>query len=181
MKKLFLMICCVATFISFQSCQEIEDSLPQTVDFVDVEQYVGLWYEVASITQPFSVGCLCTTAEYEVKENGRLNVFNRCILKNPDGEVNTIVGEAKVIPKSGNAKLSVNFSSVGNFGAPYWIIDLADDYSYAVVSDPLKATLFILSRTPEMNPDTYSSIIDKLRKLKYPISKIKMTSQACNI
>lgn len=181
MKKLFLMICCVATLTSFQGCQEIEDALPKTVESVDVEKYMGLWYELASIPQFFSIGCLCTTAEYAIKENGRVSVFNRCILNRPDGEENTILGEARVVPKSGNAKLSVNFGSVDNFGAPYWIVDLADDYSYAVVSDPLKSTLFILSRTPELDATTYEGIIQRLRENKYPVARLRTTSQVCNI
>lgn len=180
MKKLIILFISVATLFTFNNCQFFDESnLPKTVDFVDVEKYTGVWYEISSIPQPFSVGCLCTTAEYQIISSDKISVFNRCILNRPTGPENTILGEAKVVPNSGNAKLSVSFSSVGNFGAPYWIVDLADDYSYAVVSDPLKATLWVLSRTPKMDDALYSAIIKDLKARKFPVARLKKTRQDC--
>lgn len=154
--------------------------MPKTVDFVDVEKYTGVWYEISSIPQPFSVGCLCTTAEYQIISSDKISVFNRCILNRPTGPENTILGEAKVVPNSGNAKLQVNFfGSADNVGAPYWIVALADDYSYAVVSDPLKATLWVLSRTPQMDEALYGSIIKDLKSRKFPTARLKKTRQDC--
>jgi apolipoprotein D and lipocalin family protein len=64
------------------------------------------------------------------------------------------------VGNSGNARLKVQF--FWPFKGNYWIIDLANDYSWALVSDPNRKTLWILSRTPKMDDALYNSLIEKL-------------------
>ena len=118
----------------------------KTVPNVDLKKYSGTWYEIASFPQRFQKGCECTTAAYTPTDRGYLIVENRC---KRNGKTSTIKGKAFVDLNSGNSKLKVQF--FWPFKGKYWIIDLADDYSYAVVSHPNKKYLWILSRKPKLD------------------------------
>jgi apolipoprotein D and lipocalin family protein len=147
----------------------------QTVPYVDLKKYAGKWYETASFPQRFQKGCNCTTAEYTLTDKGFVIVENRCNRDSINGKQSYIKGKAFVVKNSGNAKLKVQF--FWPFKGKYWIIDLAKDYSYAVVGHPNRKYLWILSRTPIMDANTYQQIISKIREKGFDISKIKLTTQ----
>lgn len=147
----------------------------QTVANVDLNRYAGKWYEIASFLQRFQKGCTCTTAEYTATDNGYIIVENRCNKDSPTGKQFYIKGKAFVEKNSGNAKLKVQF--FWPFWAKYWIIDLADDYSYAVVSHPNKKYLWILSRTGRMDEITYQQITNRLKEKGFDLTKLQITKQ----
>ena len=147
----------------------------QTVPFVDLGKYAGKWYEIASFPQRFQKNCTCTTAEYTLTDNGFVIVENRCKKDNPNGKQTYIKGKAFVVENSGNAKLEVQF--FWPFKGKYWIIDLADDYSYAVVSHPNRKYLWILSRTPQLPEKIYEEILSRLKEKNFDLAKLKVTSQ----
>jgi len=153
---------------------------PETVAFVDVEKYMGLWYEIASYPQFFNQGLVGTTAEYTLLDDGRVEVFNRGFQDDFSGPESNITGYATVKDTTTNAKLDVRFPSVlgGLIPGPYWIIDLDDvDYTYAVVSDPLRSTLFILSRTPTVDQTFLDDLIADLAARGFDPDKLNMTPQ----
>jgi len=147
----------------------------QTVANVDLNKYAGKWYEIASYPQRFQKGCTCTTAEYTATDKGYVIVENRCNKDSVDGKKGYIKGKAFVEKNSGNAKLKVQF--FWPFKGKYWIIDLATDYSYAVVSHPTKKYLWILSRTPQMNENIYQEIIKRLEEKGFDLGKLQTTKQ----
>ena len=147
----------------------------QTVPYVDLQKYAGKWYEIASFPQRFQKGCNCTTAEYTLSKKGYVIVENRCNKDSINGKQSYIKGKAFVVENSGNAKLKVQF--FWPFRGKYWIIDLADDYSYAVVGHPNKKYLWILSRTTKLEDTTYQQIISRIKEKGFDISKIKKTQQ----
>jgi apolipoprotein D and lipocalin family protein len=147
----------------------------QTVPHVDVKKYAGKWYEIASFPQIFQRGCHCTTAEYTMTDKGYLIVENRCNRDSIHGKQSYIKGKAFVEENSGNAKLKVQFFFP--FKAKYWIIDLADDYSYAVVSHPNRKYLWILSRTPKMSDVVYQQILSRLKEKGFDLAKLQVTEQ----
>jgi len=147
----------------------------QTVPNVDLKKYCGKWYEIASYPQRFQKGCRCTTAEYTLSEKGYVIVENRCNRGSVNGKLSYIKGKAFVERNSGNAKLKVQF--FWPFKGNYWIIDLADDYNYAVVSDPRKKYLWILSRTPKMNDAVYQQVISRLNEKGFDLTKLQITQQ----
>ncbi len=147
----------------------------QTVTYVDLNKYSGKWYEIASYPQRFQKGCHCTTAEYTFSAKGYVIVENRCNRDSVNGKLSYIKGKAFVENNSGNAKLKVQF--FWPFKGKYWIIDLASDYSYAVVSHPNKKYLWILSRTSKMDNTVYQQIISRLKSKGFDLSKIKKTEQ----
>lgn len=150
-----------------------------TVENVDLEKYTGKWYEIASFPQRFQEGCHCTTADYTVSEKGFIIVKNRCNKDAVDGAENYIEGKAFVKKNTGNAKLKVQF--FWPFRGKYWIIDLAEDYSYAVVGHPNRKYLWVLSRSPIMEDTVYSSISNRLKAKDFDVSKLRRTQhQGCN-
>jgi apolipoprotein D and lipocalin family protein len=146
-----------------------------TVPYVDLKKYAGTWYEIASFPQRFQKGCTCTTAEYTLTDKDYVIVENRCRKDSATGKLSYIKGKAFVDENSGNAKLKVQF--FWPFKGKYWIIDLADDYSYAVVGHPNRNYLWILSRTATMNDATFQKIISKIKENGFDIAKIKRTKQ----
>jgi len=144
----------------------------KTVLSVDLKKYSGTWYEIASFPQRFQKGCECTTAEYTPTDKDYIIVENKC---KKNGKESSIKGKAFVDKNSGNSKLKVQF--FWPFKGKYWIIDLADDYSYAVVSHPNKKYLWILSRTKIMNEEVYKGIVSRLKEKGFDLSKLKITKQ----
>jgi apolipoprotein D and lipocalin family protein len=169
-----LLISLVTLFLLMTTTNSQAQTL-QTVPTVDLKKYAGKWYEIASYPQYFQKGCHCTTAEYTLSEKGYVIVENRCNKDSVNGKESYIKGKAFVEEGSGNAKLKVQF--FWPFKASYWIIDLATDYSYAVVSHPNKKYLWILSRTSKMDDIVYQEIIDKLKSKGFDLSKLQKTKQ----
>ncbi|MBK9643406.1 MAG: lipocalin family protein [Saprospiraceae bacterium] len=159
---------------SFIKNSKNPDQSLQTVPRVDLQKYAGKWYEIASFPQSFQKGCYCTTAEYTLHEKGYVIVENRCNKGSVDGKQSYIRGKAFVEKGSGNAKLKVQF--FWPFKGKYWIIDLADDYSYAVVSNPNRKYLWILSRTPTIGVTLYGQILERLELKGFDISKLQKTT-----
>lgn len=144
----------------------------ETVPYVDISKYMGKWYEIASFPQKFQEGCICTTAEYTLNDNGTVTVRNSC---NKDLRKKVATATAYVKDKKTNAKLAVEFFPP--FKGKYWIIDLADDYSYAVVGHPNRKYLWILSRTSTMDPQLYEDIVARAAAKGFDIEKLEKTWQ----
>ena len=132
-----------------------------TVAAVDLGKYTGTWYEIASYPQSFQKGCTATTATYTARPDGEINVVNRCRRGSLQADVDTAEGRARVVDTTTNAKLEVSFFRP--FWGDYWIIQLAPDYSYAVVGHPGRDYLWILSRTPQLDEPVYQGILAKLK------------------
>lgn len=147
----------------------------ETVPYVDLKRYSGKWYEIASFPQSFQKGCLETTAEYTLTDKNYVVVENRCRKGSLTGKQSYIKGKAFVVKNSGNAKLEVQF--FWPFRGKYWIIELAPDYTYAVVAHPNKRYLWILSRSPTISPLQYQQILTRLQSIGFPISQLITTQQ----
>jgi len=147
----------------------------RTVPIVQLDRYTGLWYEIASFPQRFQKGCHCTTATYTMSDEGYVVVENRCNRDSVNGKASYIKGKAFVEEGSGNAKLKVQF--FWPFKGKYWIIDLAQDYSYAVVGHPNRRYLWVLSRTPRMASDAYAGILTRLQGNGFDTGKLELTDQ----
>lgn len=146
----------------------------QTVPYVDLDRYLGKWYDIASFPQRFQKGCTCTSAEYSLNKDGTIAVVNRCL---KDGKEKVSRGKARVKDKKTNARLSVTF--FWPFKGKYWIIDLAPDYSYAVVGHPSRDYLWILSRKPELDAEVYKGILERVRSQGYDLARLQKTAQGC--
>ena len=169
--KSFLFI----TTLLLASTMSLSAQKLETVPLVDLQKYAGKWYEIASYPLSFQRGCHCTTAEYTVTDKGYVIVENRCNRDSVNGKASYIKGKAFVTKNSGNAKLKVQF--FWPFTGKYWIIELPDDYSYAVVSHPNRKYLWILSRTSKMDPAIYDGILARLKQKQFDLTRLQKTVQ----
>ncbi len=147
----------------------------ETVPHVDVEKYMGTWYEIASFPNSFQKDCTGTTANYSLKPEGGVRVVNKCFKHKLDGEESIATGVAEVVDTVTNSKLRVSF--FWPFFGDYWIIDLAKDYTYAVVGHPNREYLWILSRTPVMDQKIYEGILGRVKNKGFDVGKLKITLQ----
>lgn len=152
----------------------------KTAEYVDLNRYIGLWYEVASIPQSFQKQCVAnTTAEYSFGEEGLIVVNNSCETKS--GERSASEGRAKVVDATSNAKLKVTFVKlldwVFAFGGNYWILDVDAGYNYALIGDPTRDYAWILSRTPYLDKATLIYAEKLFRDQGYDTCKILSSIQ----
>ncbi len=147
----------------------------QTVPHVDLQRYLGTWYEIAAFPQSFQRDCTATTATYSLRSDGDIDVLNRCRKFKVDGEVSEARGRARVVDKVSNAKLEVSFFRP--FWGDYWVIQLGDGYDYAVVGHPERDYLWILARTPTLPPPVYAAILAQLQTQRYDTKRLVLTQQ----
>lgn len=147
----------------------------QAVPEVNLERYLGTWYEIASYPQRFQEGCTATTATYTLRSDGEIDVLNKCRKGGLDGPEDVAEGRARVVDRTSHAKLEVSFFWL--FWGDYWILDLGPDYEYAVVGHPSRDYLWILSRTPTLDAETYDSILKRLKEMGYPLERLQKTLQ----
>ncbi|MGZ3745090.1 MAG: lipocalin family protein [Pseudobdellovibrionaceae bacterium] len=152
----------------------------ETVQFVNLQKYVGKWYEIASIPAWFQKDCISnTTAEYSFAENNLIKVLNSCETQN--GERKFAEARAKVMDITTNSKLKVTFVKffywIFAFGGNYWILNLASDYSYSIVGDPTRKYAWILSREPLMPQDKLIAAENSLKSQGYDTCKVLTSVQ----
>ena len=147
----------------------------EVVPSVDLDRYLGRWYEIASYPAWFQKNCTATTADYSLREDGLIKVVNSCRKGSLEGKLKQATGRARVVDGSNNAKLKVSF--FWPFWGDYWIIDLDPDYQWAVVGVPGRKYLWILSRTPQMDEAVYDEIISRLEAQRYDPARLIRTPQ----
>ncbi|WP_455243869.1 lipocalin family protein [Petrachloros mirabilis] len=152
---------------------------PATATAVDLDRYTGLWHEIARLPMWAQRNCVSSTAEYHLREDGKVGVRNACVTK--DGGQTSIDGEATVVDHEQHAKLNVIFdqwaaklaawftsSEQGN----YWILRLDPNYQWVVVGTPDREYLWILSRSKVMDDDLYKELVEYVRQQGFPVDKL---------
>lgn len=178
------MLYILSVFIFFKILPFANDDPKElkVVPDVDLEKYSGTWYEIARLPNKFQNRCAGkVTATYKLLEDGKISVINRCVTN--DGESIEAEGIAKLAEQKGsNAKLKVRFAPAILSFLPfvwgdYWIIELAPDYSYAVIGEPKRRYLWILSRTPQMDSSVYNELLQKIKSHGYDITRLVKTAK----
>ena len=157
------------------------DSLP-TVEKVELDRYLGTWYEVARKPLTFQNKCdRDVTATYTLNENGNVNVDNRCIQKN--GQVTQSVGEAYIQNAPYNTKLKVSFLPefirwlpVGR--GDYWVLKLDDNYQTVLVGEPKRKYMWVLSRDPQLDQNVVNEYLQYAQSVGYDLSDVIHTKQS---
>ena len=145
-----------------------------TVPRVELTRYVGRWFEIAKYPNRFERDCdRDVKALYTRLEDGSIEVENSCIQAN--GKPKVSKGKAKVADERTNAKLKVKF--FWPFYGDYWVIDLDPQYRWAVVGEPHRKYLWILSRHPHMDAAEYASITSRLAAKGYDATKLVTVNQ----
>lgn len=153
----------------------------QTVPFVDLNKYLGTWYEVAAIPQSFQKKCVKNTqANYSIEdETGYIVVENSC--EQDDGSVDIAEGRARLENIESQAELKVTFVKIFNwifkFGGDYWVIGLQKDYQWAVVGHPSREYAWILARKPNLSKRSLKAAHDILLRNGYDTCLVLVSIQ----
>ena len=148
-----------------------------TVSRVELQRYIGRWFEIAKYPNRFERDCdRDIKAVYTRLEDGSIEVENSCI--QADGKPKVSKGKAKVVDDRTNAKLKVTF--FWPFYGDYWVIDLDPQYRWAVVGEPRRKYLWILSRQPHMDSAQYAEITSRLAAKGYDASKLVTVKQSAH-
>jgi apolipoprotein D and lipocalin family protein len=172
-----LLICFGSTQVKAQQ----GDQAVKTIAVLDVSRYLGTWYEVAKFPNWFQKKCASNTkAVYSAKPDGNLRVLNSC--KTAAGETSEAEGLARQIGSKDSPKLEVRFAPEWLSFLPlvwgdYWVIDLDPQYQLAAVSDPRREYLWVLSRTPQLDPKVYADLLQRLKQQQFDIQKLEITAQ----
>jgi apolipoprotein D and lipocalin family protein len=171
MKRKLLML---VTMVSMMSCTSTQD-LP-TVESVELTKYQGLWYELARLPNSFEKGLECVTATYTLKNNGKIDVLNRGY-STVKGKYKSARGTARVPDPDEPGKLKVSF--FWPFSGNYYILQLDEEYRYALVGDPSRKYLWILSRTKNLDAAVYTRLMDHAKNNGFNTEQVMETSQKC--
>lgn len=149
------------------------NAVPQPAKSVELDRYLGRWYEMARYEAPFQKGCEAVTADYALHDDGTIKVINSCRQGAVDGKVKVATGKAKVVDTVTGAKLKVSF--FGPFYGDYWVLDRADDYSWSIVGEPSGRYLWILTRSVKPDAATRAALESRVKALGYDWSLIRQT------
>jgi apolipoprotein D and lipocalin family protein len=163
--KLLCFTLCFAVLLNGCAGKSGNKSVPEPKKSVDITQYFGRWYEIARYDNWFEDGCESPKADYKWldKSEGIVSVTNSCM---QDGELDIAEGRAKIVEGSNNAKLKISFFGPFYLG-DYWVLDHADDYSWSIVGEPSGSYLWLLARTPKLEPELQTMLINKIAELGY--------------
>ena len=148
-------------------------AVPQPAKPVELSRYLGHWYELARYEQGFQKDCDGVTADYALRDDGKISVLNTC--RKPDGSIKQANGKAKVVDTSTGAKLKVSF--FGPFYGDYWVLDHADDYSWSIVGEGSGRYLWLLSREENPGPAKLAALVARAKALGYDTSMLRITRQ----
>lgn len=147
----------------------------RVVPSVDLKRYEGRWYEIARYPNRFQRSCSGdVTANYDLRSDGNITVLNQC--RTETGTMKSAKGTARVASGKGpNTKLKVSF--FWPFSGNYWIIELDPNYEWAVIGEPGRDYLWILSRKPQMGETLYNSLLERISAQGYDIDRLVRTEQ----
>ena len=144
----------------------------RTTAFVDLDRYLGRWYEIARLPTRFERDMTHVTAEYSRDPDGSIRVVNS---GRKAGKEKTATGRATVTDPATNAKLEVSF--FWPFKGNYWVLELDSAYQWALVGEPGREYLWILSRQPRLNPEVVRNLVARARLDGFPVEQLIFTQQ----
>lgn len=151
-------------------------AVPQPAKAVEIERYLGRWYELARYEQSFQKDCEEVTADYTLTAPGKIKVVNSCRKGGASGPLSVANGKAKIVAGGNNAKLKVSF--FGPFYGDYWVMDHSDDYSWAIVGEPSGRYLWLLSREARPGDAALNTVITRAAMMGYNTKMLRITKQS---
>jgi lipocalin len=146
-----------------------------TVKELDLDRYLGTWYEIARFPHSFEKGMAGVTANYSLRDDGKIRVLNKGYKNGLNGELSIAEGKAKIPDKAQPGKLKVSFFWI--FYGDYFVLELDENYQYAMIGSSSPKYFWILSRTPQMDEATYNMLLEKARNRGYNLDKLEKVEQ----
>lgn len=142
----------------------------EVVEDFDLNRYLGLWYEVARLDNPFERGLEQVTAEYQLISDDSIRVINRGY-HTEKGKWKESTARAQQNGEQGQGQLKVTF--FWPFASGYYILDLdTENYEYALVTGDKKSYLWILSRSPELPQESVDRLVEKAKSLGFATDEL---------
>lgn len=178
MQKRVLML--IFSVLLIFSCTKTNSQMidKTTVKELDLNRYLGTWYEIARFPHSFEKNLVGVTATYALRKDGKIEVLNQGIKNTLDGERSKAVGKAKIPDKSEPGKLKVSFFWI--FYADYFVLELDKNYQYVMIGSSSDKYFWILSRTPQMEPANYEMLMQNARKRGYNLDNLYKVPQPQN-
>lgn len=171
-----LMIGIVAFWLTACSTTLASDVKPVTS--FDADRYLGKWYEIARIENRFEKNLTHVTADYSKRDDGGIKVVNRGY-DTKDGKWEDAVGKAFFVDGPDKGHLKVSF--FGPFYGPYVVFDLESNYQYSFVTNNNKKYLWLLSRTPQINPEIKNRFETMIRQMSFDTEKLVWVDQSSKL
>ncbi len=149
-----------------------------TVPNVDLDRYTGKWYEIARLPNSFEKGLVCCTAEYKLRDDGKISVTNTGKQEDGKGKIKSVHGTAWIPDKNEPGRLKVRF--FWPFSGGYYIFHLdTENYQYVLVGDPSRKYMWILARSPKMEEALYRQLLEIGSKNDFAVGKLIRVRQDC--
>lgn len=172
-KQLNILLTSLVLLCSCKGQESVIDN--SVVKDLNIDRYLGKWYEIARFDHSFERGLVGVTAEYSIREDGKIKVVNSGYKGSLDGEKSEAIGKAKIPNPNLPSKLKVSFFWI--FYGDYFVLELDDDYQWAIVGSNTDKYLWILSRNPQMDDELYLELLNKLKARGYDTSKLIKVEQ----
>ncbi|WP_321331735.1 TIGR01777 family oxidoreductase [uncultured Bacteroides sp.] len=148
----------------------------RTVDELDLNRYMGKWYEIARFDHRFERNMVGVTAEYMLLPDGKVRVENSGYKNDFDGKHSVSVGKAKLPDLNRPGKLKVAFFLW--FYGDYYVLELdKEHYGYALIGSSSDNYLWILSRTPQLSDEVKHYLLERAERRGYDVSKLIWVKQ----
>lgn len=166
-KKTFIFVLLLMSF----GCKGESGMIDKTVvKNLDLERYLGKWYEIARYDHRFERGLVGVTATYSMRKDGKIKVVNSGYKGTLEGERSEAIGKAKIPNPQIPSKLKVSFFWI--FYGDYFVLELDENYQWAVIGSSSDKYLWILSRTPQLDENLYKEILNKISARGYDVKKL---------
>lgn len=173
---ILLLMCIILSGCAYLDQGPIGNTLvPQPAKAVDLQKYLGRWYEIARYEASFQRDCEAVTADYTLQSDGLIKVVNSCRRETLDAPLETAEGQAYVVEDSLNAKLRVSF--FWPFYGNYWVLDHGDNYNWVIVGEPSGRYLWLLFRAPHPAEKLQQAVKARATKMGYDLSLLRNTKQ----
>jgi len=162
----------ILSFLFSLSCTKTNSQMldKTTVKELDLNRYLGKWYEIARFPHSFEKSLVGVTATYSLRDDGKIKVMNQGYKNTLDGELSVAEGKAKIPNKLEPAKLKVSFFWI--FYGDYYVLELDENYQYVMIGSSSPKYFWILCRTPQMDSAIYEMLLEKARKRGYNLDKL---------
>lgn len=160
----------VLILLSCSKMNKMENIDTSTVESVDLNRYLGTWYEIARFPHSFEKGLVGVTANYSFRKDGKIRVLNQGYKGTLDGKFSQAEGKAKVPDPKNTSRLKVSFFLF--FYGDYYVLELDEDYQWAMIGSSSPNYFWILSRTPQMDPEVYQMLLDNAEKRGYDLAPL---------
>lgn len=142
---------------------------------VSVERFLGRWYEVARTANARQKGCFAPIAQWSKAKDGKISVLNICHKGSPDGPQQTFRGTAEVLDAQRGRIL---FSFLGGvIKQEYWILDRAEDYSWAIMGTPGGNYVWAFSRKAALTDAEQKAMVARVKSLGYNVAQLELAGR----